>query len=151
MAESKDLKSLDSARLVLAHALFFVFGKALLGFFSVVDSVSFLDSESVGIDSVNALDSESARDSALGLPEILVSCVRFECFSRGGAGILLGVNEQAAPLKSLKDCVRDEFPLSLKAECPHKDPFSHTLQAQFLKSPKKPYKPNSLGSAEIIS
>ncbi len=116
-----------------------------------MDSVSFLDSESVGIDSVNALDSESARDSALGLPEILVSCVRFECFSRRGEGVTLAVMTDAEPLKSLKDCVRDEFPLSPKARYPPKDPFSHTLQAQILKSPKKPYKPNSLGSAEIIS
>ena len=29
-AESKDLESLDSARLVLAHALFILFGKALV-------------------------------------------------------------------------------------------------------------------------
>ena len=30
---------------MLAHALFFIFGKASLGFFGVVDSVRFLDSE----------------------------------------------------------------------------------------------------------
>ena len=44
---------------MLTHALLFIFGKALLGFFSVVDSVSCLDSESVGIDSKMVLDSES--------------------------------------------------------------------------------------------
>ena len=42
MAESKFL---DSARLALAHALLLIFGKALLRFFSIVDSVRFLDSE----------------------------------------------------------------------------------------------------------
>ena len=54
MAESKDLESLDSARLVLAHALFILFGKASLGFFGVVDCVIDLDSkklESVRLDS----------------------------------------------------------------------------------------------------
>ena len=45
MAESKALESLDSARLALAHALLLIFGKALLRFFGVVDSVRFLDSE----------------------------------------------------------------------------------------------------------
>ena len=65
MAESKDSKSLDSARLVLAHALLLIFGKALLRFFSIVDSVRFLDSEkldsrfcfceSIGLDSVVSL------------------------------------------------------------------------------------------------
>ena len=57
MAESKFL---DSARLVLAHALLLIFGKASLGFFGVVDCVIDLDSKK--LDSV-ALDSESARDS----------------------------------------------------------------------------------------
>ena len=62
MAESK---SLDSARLVLAHALFILFGKASLKFFSVVDSVSCLDSESKlsKLESNLSLDSKSARDS----------------------------------------------------------------------------------------
>ena len=60
MAESI---SIDSARLVLPHALFFESGKASLGFFEVVDSVSCLDSESK-----LSLDSESALHSALGLP-----------------------------------------------------------------------------------
>ena len=65
MAESKDLESLDSARLVLPHALLFESGKASLGFFGVVDSVSCLDSEkldsrfcfceSIGLDSVVSL------------------------------------------------------------------------------------------------
>ena len=49
MTESKGL---DSARLVLTHALFILFGKASLGFFGVVDCESILDS-------INALDSES--------------------------------------------------------------------------------------------
>ena len=69
MAESK---SLDSARLVLAHALFILFGKASLEFFGVVDSVSCLDSEKLDsrfcfcesklltLDSGLSLDSESA-------------------------------------------------------------------------------------------
>ncbi|WP_395003763.1 hypothetical protein, partial [uncultured Helicobacter sp.] len=51
MAESIGI---DSARLVLAHALLFIFGKALLGFFGVVDCVIDLDSkklESVRLDS----------------------------------------------------------------------------------------------------
>ena len=47
----------NCARLALAHALLFIFGKASLGFFGVVDSVSCLDSESVGVDSKIALDS----------------------------------------------------------------------------------------------
>ena len=46
MAESKDSTSLDSARLVLAHALLLILGKASHKFFEVVDSVSYLDSES---------------------------------------------------------------------------------------------------------
>ena len=46
MAESKDSTSLDSARLVLAHALLLIFGKALIRVFEVVDCVSCLDSES---------------------------------------------------------------------------------------------------------
>ena len=54
MAESIGI---DSARLVLAHALFILFGKALLKFFSVLDSVSCLDSESA-LDFVNYLESE---------------------------------------------------------------------------------------------
>ena len=79
----------NCARLALAHALLFVFSKASLGFFGVVDSVScldsvfesklsklesnlFLDSEStrdsVKLDSKPTLDSESALHSALGLP-----------------------------------------------------------------------------------
>ena len=41
MAESK---SLDSARLVLPHALLFIFGKASHKFFEVADSVIVLDS-----------------------------------------------------------------------------------------------------------
>ena len=40
----------NCARLVLTHALSILFGKASLGFFSVVDSVIDLDSESVGVD-----------------------------------------------------------------------------------------------------
>ncbi|WP_395002521.1 hypothetical protein, partial [uncultured Helicobacter sp.] len=81
MAESIGI---DSARLVLAHALLFTFGKASLGFFGVVDSVRFLDSEKLDsrfcfcesldceskllkLDSKLSLDSESASDSALGL------------------------------------------------------------------------------------
>ena len=36
------------ARLVLPHALLFIFGKVLFRFSSVVDSVNCLDSESVG-------------------------------------------------------------------------------------------------------
>ena len=51
MAESIGI---DSARLVLAHALLFTFGKASLGFFEVVDSVSCL--ESIELDSKSALD-----------------------------------------------------------------------------------------------
>ena len=39
MAESKDSTSLDSARLVLAHALLLIFGKASIRFFEVIDSV----------------------------------------------------------------------------------------------------------------
>ena len=82
MAESIGI---DSARLVLAHALLFTFGKASLGFFGVVDSVRFLDSEKLDsrfcfcesldceskllkLDFKLSLDSESASDSALGLP-----------------------------------------------------------------------------------
>ncbi len=45
MAESKDSKSLDSARLALSRTLL-IFGKALIRVFEVVDCVSCLDSES---------------------------------------------------------------------------------------------------------
>ena len=88
MAESKFL---DSARLVLAHALL-IFGKALLRFFSIVDSVRFLDSEKLDskfcfcesldceskllkLDSKLSLDSESASDSALGFASLGVDSV----------------------------------------------------------------------------
>ena len=60
MAESKDSKSLDSARLALSHTLLFESGNTSLGFFGVVDCVIDLDSKK--LDSVT-LDSESARDS----------------------------------------------------------------------------------------
>ena len=53
MAESIGI---DSARLALSRPLI-VFGKASHKFFGVVDSVSCLDSESVGVDSKIALDS----------------------------------------------------------------------------------------------
>ena len=49
MAESI---SIDSARLVLPHALLFESGKALIRFFEVGDCVSCLDFESVGLDCV---------------------------------------------------------------------------------------------------
>ena len=55
MAESIGI---DSARLVLPHALLFKFGKASLGFFGVVDCVGCLDSESIELDSVIVLESE---------------------------------------------------------------------------------------------
>ena len=87
MAESKDSKSLDSARLVLPHALLFESGKASLGFFGVVDSVSCLDSEKLDsrfcfceswldsklfldCESID-LDSKSAWDCARGLPRLV--------------------------------------------------------------------------------
>ena len=74
---------------MLAHALFFIFGKASLRFFEVVDSESIgldskfcfcesLDCESklLKLDSKLSLDSESALHSALGLPFWLgVDCV----------------------------------------------------------------------------
>ncbi len=69
MAESIGI---DSARLVLPHALLFESGKASLGFFGVVDCVIDLDSESaldsVRLDSKPFLDSVFSLHSALGLP-----------------------------------------------------------------------------------
>ena len=59
MAQSKAF-TLDSARLVLSHPLC-KSGKALLRFFKVVDSVSFLDSESIGLDSRILLDCKSVK------------------------------------------------------------------------------------------
>ena len=67
MAESKFL---DSARLA-AHALLLIFGKALLRFFGVVDSVRFLDSEKLDSrfcfceseSKLLKLDSKPTRDS----------------------------------------------------------------------------------------
>ena len=53
----------NCARLVLSHALFILFGKASLGFFEVVDSVSCLESER--LESKLSLESESALDSIL--------------------------------------------------------------------------------------
>ncbi|WP_395001926.1 hypothetical protein [uncultured Helicobacter sp.] len=50
MAESIGI---DSARLVLPHALLFESGKALIRFFEVVDSVSCLESSSVYRKDVN--------------------------------------------------------------------------------------------------
>ena len=57
-----------------------------------MDSVSRLDSKSelLNLESKSALDSEFALDSALGLPEILVSCVRFECCARRDEEATLG-------------------------------------------------------------
>ena len=89
MAESIGI---DSARLALAHALLFIFGKASLEFFGVVDSVRFLDSEKLDsrfcfcesldceskllkLDSKLSLDSESASDSALGFASLGVDSV----------------------------------------------------------------------------
>ena len=54
MAESIGI---DSARLALLRTLL-IFGKALLRFFSVVDCVSCLDSESIELDSVIVLESQ---------------------------------------------------------------------------------------------
>ena len=48
---------------MLSHALFILFGKASLGFFEVVDSVSCLESER--LESKLSLESESALDSRL--------------------------------------------------------------------------------------
>ena len=90
MAESIPI---DSARLALSRTLFFIFGKASLRFFGVMDCVRFLDSEKLDsrfcfcesldceskllkLDSKLSLDSESALHSALGLPFWLgVDCV----------------------------------------------------------------------------
>ena len=46
---------------MLSHALFILFGKASLGFFEVVDSVSCFESER--LESKLSLESESALDS----------------------------------------------------------------------------------------
>ncbi|HIV48857.1 hypothetical protein [uncultured Helicobacter sp.] len=43
------------------------------------------------------------------LPEILVSCVRFKCCAKRGAGSYLSGSDQAEMLHSFKDCTRDEF------------------------------------------
>ena len=60
---AKMVQFCNCARLVLSHALFILFGKASLGFFEVVDSVSCFESER--LESKLSLESESALDSRL--------------------------------------------------------------------------------------
>ena len=108
-AESKDSTSLDSARLVLAHALLLILGKASHKFFEVVDSVNCLDSESSELvskfcfyESLESmeLDSEFTLHSALGLPSWRgVDCV----------GLLLQTTKQSFFRKLVIAVVLVEF------------------------------------------